>query len=129
MINIPIEEQEDSVKGGNEVYRPNDSIYPDGHSAQIEFQRGGTILLTTVYGPDTCTKYYLKDPKKCVIDVRCKFPASRRDDQNEKELQGHLKRTLQTCLKSKNYPGCLVSVVVDICSIHKQAAIPTLFSD
>ena len=131
MIDIPIDEMVDEVdtRTSTPAIHSNNEIYLSGHSAQVEYQNGNTMLICTIYGPHIWTKYFLKDNKKWVIDVKCKFPASSRNNPHEIDLQNHLKRVLQTCIKDKNYPGWLITVVIDICSIHKQSTISSLLSD
>ena len=130
MIDIPIPEKQINSESneGRSYYKSKDEIYVGGHTAQIEYRKSDTLLLTTVYGPHTCTQYFKKDDERWIIDVKCKFPASIRDDPIEAELQKQLKSTLETCLKSKNYPGWVITVVIDICSVHSELAKPLLFS-
>ena len=131
MIDIPIEEmvEQPSSLSSTPAVHSNNNIYLSGHSAQIEYQNGNTMILCSIYGPHLCTKFFLKDNKKWVVDVKCKFPASSRNDPDENDLQYHVNRILQTWLKDKNYPGWIITVVIDIWSIHKSSSISTLLSD
>ena len=130
MIDIPISEMRESdvVASTQSVYQSNNTIYPGGHTAQVEYKDAETLLMCTIYGPHICKQFFKKNDDKCVVDVKCKFPASIRDDPIEEELQLNLKRMLESCVKRPNYPGWIISVVIDICSIHADSTKNSLIS-
>ncbi|CAI2379246.1 unnamed protein product [Moneuplotes crassus] len=130
MIDIPIAEKPCDSTGtaSKTIYKSNDDIYLGGHTAQIEYKKNDVFLLSTIYGPHICTQFFKKDSERCVIDVKCKFPASSRDDPIEEELQNQLKNLLEGCIKGKNYPGCIITVIIDICSVHSELAKLSLLS-